>query len=272
MVRGAQAREKVQVQTITDGVIHTRIRGDADLLRRMGIDNISTPGPKSIDIVSVDPKKFESQLVGGKQIYSLKKMTGGQTVRTLFGQSPQAESRTHVLINGGYYNLGQKASGAHPEYSSIGESIIKGAELPESLPIPIDYEADFTRVAFDDGSSLTTGPELFRGNQSFFNRNKLQDAKYQWQGGDGFKPGMLRHAEHPNSRSEDDKTNRHLYGMGTQTQRPKDQKAKAAIAARIFRVANGLMGDASPVGQGVSELRIHVGLVTVFISSSEAMS
>ena len=39
----------------------------------------------------------------------------------------------------------------------------------------------------------------------------------------------------------------------------KDQKAKAAIAARIFRVANGLMGDVSPVGQGVSELRIHVG-------------
>ncbi|WP_044345964.1 type II toxin-antitoxin system RelE/ParE family toxin [Pseudomonas meliae] len=34
--------------------------------------------------------------------------------------------------------------------------------------------------------------------------------------------------------------------------RLKDQKA-------IFRVANGLMGDVSPVGQGVSELRIHVG-------------
>ncbi|KPY27610.1 type II toxin-antitoxin system RelE/ParE family toxin [Pseudomonas syringae] len=41
--------------------------------------------------------------------------------------------------------------------------------------------------------------------------------------------------------------------------RLKNQKAKAAIAARIFRVANGLMGDVSPIGQGVSELRIHVG-------------
>lgn len=41
--------------------------------------------------------------------------------------------------------------------------------------------------------------------------------------------------------------------------RLKDQKAKAAIAARIFRIANGLIGDVSPVGQGVSELRIHVG-------------
>ncbi|RDJ24113.1 type II toxin-antitoxin system RelE/ParE family toxin [Bosea caraganae] len=39
----------------------------------------------------------------------------------------------------------------------------------------------------------------------------------------------------------------------------KDQKARAAIAARLFRFANGLAGDVSPVGDGVSELRIHYG-------------
>lgn len=39
----------------------------------------------------------------------------------------------------------------------------------------------------------------------------------------------------------------------------KDQRAKALIAARIFRLANGLAGDAKPVGQGISELRIHYG-------------
>lgn len=39
----------------------------------------------------------------------------------------------------------------------------------------------------------------------------------------------------------------------------KDQRAKALIAARVFRLANGQPGDVKPVGQGVGELRIHFG-------------
>lgn len=39
----------------------------------------------------------------------------------------------------------------------------------------------------------------------------------------------------------------------------KDERARGVIASRLDRLAYGLAGDAEPVGQGISELRIHYG-------------
>ena len=40
----------------------------------------------------------------------------------------------------------------------------------------------------------------------------------------------------------------------------RDERAKARIASRLFRLAaTGHAGDAEPVGEGVSEMRIHYG-------------
>ena len=39
----------------------------------------------------------------------------------------------------------------------------------------------------------------------------------------------------------------------------RDVKAQARIYARIRQVESGNLGDAKPVGEGVTELRIHVG-------------
>lgn len=39
----------------------------------------------------------------------------------------------------------------------------------------------------------------------------------------------------------------------------RDETAKALIAARLLRLANGIAGDVAPVGEGVSELRAHYG-------------
>jgi putative addiction module killer protein len=39
----------------------------------------------------------------------------------------------------------------------------------------------------------------------------------------------------------------------------KDRRAAARVAARILRLEDGNVGDAKPVGEGVSELRIDYG-------------
>ena len=39
----------------------------------------------------------------------------------------------------------------------------------------------------------------------------------------------------------------------------KDRRAKARIQARIDRAEDGNFGDCEPVGEGVSEMRIHHG-------------
>jgi putative addiction module killer protein len=47
--------------------------------------------------------------------------------------------------------------------------------------------------------------------------------------------------------------------FGQWMRRLRDSRARARIVARIQRMAQGNLGDAKPIGGGLSELRIHYG-------------
>jgi putative addiction module killer protein len=42
-------------------------------------------------------------------------------------------------------------------------------------------------------------------------------------------------------------------------QKLRDRRARTLIAARLLRLAEGLLGDVGPIADGISELRIHHG-------------
>jgi putative addiction module killer protein len=52
---------------------------------------------------------------------------------------------------------------------------------------------------------------------------------------------------------------RQTEAFSTWLQNLRDAKARTKILVRIERLADGNPGDVSPVGEGVSELRIHYG-------------
>lgn len=55
----------------------------------------------------------------------------------------------------------------------------------------------------------------------------------------------------------------------------KDERVRGLIASRLDRLGFGHAGDVEPVGQGISELRIHYASITVpdtaSISTNEAI-
>ena len=50
----------------------------------------------------------------------------------------------------------------------------------------------------------------------------------------------------------------------------RDPRAKAKILSRIDRLLDGNAGDVAPIGNGLSELRIHTGRGTASISPTAA--
>jgi len=200
VVRGYMARKQVRVKTLCDGVIHVKIRGNSDLLARLGIEGIHTPDPKVIDFVAIDPNKYTAQLAGDGKVFSARANSGLAIVRTLLRDKPEANAPCHVVLNAMFYNVMLSASMEYDGAATIGEAVIPKVDLPKHIPVHAGYEDHFVSHEFHDGSKLTTGPLLCADDEVKFDARLLEDRRFQWDP-EGFQPGMLRHANHPNARA-----------------------------------------------------------------------
>jgi len=215
-VRGQQARSHVSVSSVGDsGIVHVQIKGDAGTFEKVGIDNMNTSnGPKELHYLSVPSQGFQPHAVGGDKPYFDKDMQGGvpdeYSQQSLVSNSAPGSS-SHAFINGGYFNVAGRANKNLPEHAPIGEtatpsgngeSDTPGGKKIEHIPHPAEYEDDYRTITFKDGSKLTTAPILSdHGGRAAFPQEKLLDPKYRYQGRDKDKPGVLKHAQHPNPRS-----------------------------------------------------------------------
>jgi insecticidal toxin complex protein TccC len=196
--RGRAVRDQISVMNIGDGIVHVAIRGDAEVLGKLGVSGVESAAPKAIDYVSLPASGFKGKLVGGERRYQMNQLSGPDMVSEVLS-TRQPPSSTLVFVNGGFYNSKQKASEHHSPHASIGPTVIPGANLPPHVDVPSRYAKDYVKVDFES-SSLTVAPELSANGEVLFKRERLDDAKYQFTP-ETNRPGDLAHASHPNART-----------------------------------------------------------------------
>lgn len=120
--RRNQARKNVKIQPIRPGMIHVRIHGGENTFCRVGIDLEARRDehgkiiPRTLDILSVDPRLYRMSLVGGDRHFN-PISSDNQARKELLGGSP-----CNVFITGGNFNTlaSGKTFEGHPPHRPIG--------------------------------------------------------------------------------------------------------------------------------------------------------
>lgn len=199
-IRAANARREILVESLGEGIVHIRVRGNAEVFSRIGIEleNRGT-NPRMVDILSIDPKAFTSKAVGGDKLFNPVASTPEDRA-SLFGNAEK-----NVFINGGFFNASTSFP-EFPEFTPIGPTkTAKNDEELKTIPVPEKYEENYTKITFEDGSYISTAPKLSERGTPQFGISEQSQEKFRYeQVREGIvkpKPGDLFHASDPNPRA-----------------------------------------------------------------------
>lgn len=201
--RGFLARQRVKVETLEQGIVHTRIQGSGATFAHVGMPSIDAfNGERRLDIVALRSDKLEGHVLGGDRRYENAVVDPERNIHSMgmvLGRKFPGD-RPRAFINGGYYNSQKLSDKTRERHVPIGPTTKAGGVALPSLPIPGHYADRYATVSFPDQSSLTCGPVLSEGGRPVFVDADLENPLYRFQN-DVIRPGELTHSEHPNPRS-----------------------------------------------------------------------
>lgn len=194
--KGYLSRKNVLIQNLGRGVIHTRIRGDANLFAIIDIQVDEGRNSRAVDILSINPDEYKSKAVGGNEFLNPITCSNDDRVEA-FGRE-----KHNVFINGGFFN----SSGSYKEYSKstpIGPT--RTEQCSSFIPTPDRYKDCFGKLNFDDDSYISSAPLLSVRGLMVFDGSKLSENRFNYdavrQGKLQLRPGDLYHSSDPNPRA-----------------------------------------------------------------------
>lgn len=190
-----QLRDNRDIITVAPGIIAVALQGNAEVFEQAGIElPRHFKRDRTLFYLSID-SSYEGRIVGGDKPVHLKTASAAG----LNAAISAPDSKWTAYLNGGFYNLGQRASSDAPSWASIGTSFIDGQNKP-SVPVPAEYADTYVDLKMSDGSFIQTGPFLARDGQAVFTQQHLEEPRFQFDPGSNI-PGELGHANRPNNRS-----------------------------------------------------------------------
>jgi insecticidal toxin complex protein TccC len=195
LLRHSVVNEQRDIVTMVPGIIAVSLEGDADYFQARGFDlSRRFIGKRTLAYLSIDPS-YEGQIAGGDQPVRLKSGSASH----LNAAINKADARWSAYLNGGFYNLQQRASRQAPKWASIGNSFVDGRYRP-SLPLPAAYADAYVDLKMSNGSFIQTAPLLAKDGKAQFTEMRLQEARFKFDATANL-PGELGHADQPNNRS-----------------------------------------------------------------------
>ncbi|MGV3345139.1 hypothetical protein ACGVWS_05095 [Enterobacteriaceae bacterium LUAb1] len=255
--RGYLTRKKIHIRHIADGVIHIRIQGDEPLFALIDIEIDAKRGARSLDVLSVNPAKYQSRACGGDKFLNPIAITDAKR-RKILGSTSQ-----NIFINGAFFNSSGDYEGFE-KFIPVGQT--NTTQCHNFIPAPHNYADCFGQITFDDTSYISAAPLLSRQGVNQFPTKRLAEPRFSFEtvrsGLHQLRPGDLYHAGDPNPRAGISMPDKNFITIPTNIPRNRQDRIRlvAVLASKRGADSDGFtMSEFASAMARFDRMNIHLG-------------